>query len=233
MGSPSRNVQYHPPRLSEDRLNLPQPHSPSLPTHCSGKSGMRPWFPVAGPAARRPAGRGRRGDQPLPRPRLRRTRRPAGTRQLLARATEGRRARRLEARPSRPQPRPPGQHRTGPVDPRRGPAGARRPGRADRHYHRGRPPRVRHLRGVGRVRAGTDPRRTLAGLKAARARGRKGGRKFALSKAQVRLAQAAMAHRATSVSELCRELGIRPVTLYRYVGPQGQLREQGEKVLAT
>ena len=32
---------------------------------------------------------------------------------------------------------------------------------------------------------------------------------------------------------LCRELGIRPVTLYRYVGPQGELREQGEKVLAT
>ena len=35
MGSPSRNVQCHPPRLSEDRLNLPQPHSPSLPTHCT------------------------------------------------------------------------------------------------------------------------------------------------------------------------------------------------------
>ena len=35
MGSPSRNVQYHPPRLSEDRLNLAQPHSPSLPTHCT------------------------------------------------------------------------------------------------------------------------------------------------------------------------------------------------------
>ena len=75
--------------------------------------------------------------------------------------------------------------------------------------------------------------RTLAGLTAARARGRKGGRTFALSKAQVRLAQAAMAHRDTSVSALCRELGIIPVTLYRYVGPQGQLREQGEKVLAT
>ena len=71
--------------------------------------------------------------------------------------------------------------------------------------------------------------RTQAGLKAARARGRKGGRKFALSKAQVRLAQAAMAHRDTSVSELCSELGIKPVTLYRYVGPQGELREQGEK----
>ena len=75
--------------------------------------------------------------------------------------------------------------------------------------------------------------RTVAGLKAARARGRKGGRKFALSKAQVRLAQAAMAHCDTSVSELCRQLGIRPVTLYRYVGPQGQLREQGQKVLAS
>ena len=64
-------------------------------------------------------------------------------------------------------------------------------------------------------------------------RGRKGGRKFALSKAQVRLAQAAMAHRDTSVSALCSELGIRPVTLYRYVGPQGQLREQYQKVLAS
>lgn len=57
--------------------------------------------------------------------------------------------------------------------------------------------------------------RTVAGLKAARARGREGGRKFALTKAQVRLAQAAMASRDTSVAELCRELGIGRVTLYR------------------
>ena len=71
------------------------------------------------------------------------------------------------------------------------------------------------------------------GLGAGTVRGRKGGRKFALSKAQVRLAQAAMAHRDTSVSELCSELGIRPATLCRHAGPQGQLREQGEKVLAT
>ena len=75
--------------------------------------------------------------------------------------------------------------------------------------------------------------RTMAELKAARARGRRGGRKFALTKAQVRLAQAAMAHHDTSVFALCRELGIRPVTLYRYVGPQGELREQGQKVLAS
>lgn len=75
--------------------------------------------------------------------------------------------------------------------------------------------------------------RTMAGLAAARARGRKGGRKFALTKAQVRLAQAAMAKRDTSVSELCKELGIRPVTLYRYVGPTGELRDNGRRVLAA
>ena len=50
--------------------------------------------------------------------------------------------------------------------------------------------------------------RTMAGLASARARGRKGGRKFALTKAQVRLAQATMAQRDTSVSDLCKELGM-------------------------
>lgn len=73
--------------------------------------------------------------------------------------------------------------------------------------------------------------RTLAGLQAARARGRKGGRKFALSKSQVRLAQAAMANRDTSVSKLCQELGVKPVTLYRYVDPRGNLRAYGKRVL--
>jgi len=75
--------------------------------------------------------------------------------------------------------------------------------------------------------------RTAAGLAAARARGRKGGRKFALTKAQVRLAQAAMARRDTSVADLAAELGIKPVTLYRYVGPTGELRNNGKRVLAA
>ena len=75
--------------------------------------------------------------------------------------------------------------------------------------------------------------RTMAGLAAARARGRKGGRKFALSKVQVRMAQAAMANRDTSVSELCKELGVKPVTLYRYVDPRGNLRDYGKRVLAA
>ncbi|SFV65499.1 Resolvase/integrase [hydrothermal vent metagenome] len=75
--------------------------------------------------------------------------------------------------------------------------------------------------------------RTIAGLQAARARGRKGGRKFQLTKAQVRLAQASMKNRDTSVSELCKELGITRPTLYRYVGPNGELREFGKKVLGV
>ena len=57
----------------------------------------------------------------------------------------------------RPQPALRRQTVAGPVGPWRGPAGARRPGRADRH-NRGRPTHVRHFRGAGRVRAGADPR---------------------------------------------------------------------------
>ena len=73
--------------------------------------------------------------------------------------------------------------------------------------------------------------RTRAGLTAARARGRIGGRKFALTKAQVRLAQAAMGKKETRVSDLCEELGVTRVTLYRYVGPEGELREHGRRAL--
>ncbi|GLS35312.1 hypothetical protein GCM10010869_09000 [Mesorhizobium tianshanense] len=71
----------------------------------------------------------------------------------------------------------------------------------------------------------------MAGLAAARARGCKGDRKFALAKAQARLAQASVAQRDTSVSDLCKELGIKRVTLYRYVGPKGELRNYGRRVL--
>ncbi|GLU29524.1 hypothetical protein Brsp01_47570 [Brucella sp. NBRC 12950] len=47
----------------------------------------------------------------------------------------------------------------------------------------------------------------------------------------MRLAQASMAQRDTSASELCKELGIERVTLYRYLGPKGELRDYGNRVL--
>lgn len=75
--------------------------------------------------------------------------------------------------------------------------------------------------------------RTMAGLAAARARGRVGGRRHALSKSKVRRAQAAMGQPETVVAELCEELGVSRSTLYEYVGPDGQLRERGQKVLGV
>lgn len=74
--------------------------------------------------------------------------------------------------------------------------------------------------------------RTKAGLLAARARGRNGGRKFKMTPTKLQLAQAAMKESATKISELCRELGITRQTLYRHVDPKGELRSDAHKVIA-
>ena len=73
--------------------------------------------------------------------------------------------------------------------------------------------------------------RTIAGLTAARARGRKGGRPYKMTAAKVRTAMAAMGQKETQVGELCKELGITRQTLYRHVSPSGELRPDGSKVL--
>ena len=73
--------------------------------------------------------------------------------------------------------------------------------------------------------------RIKAGLKAARVRGRRGGRKPAFTKSKIRVAQHALKNRDTVVSELCKELGVSPMTLYRYVSPKGELRPAAIKVL--
>lgn len=73
--------------------------------------------------------------------------------------------------------------------------------------------------------------RTRAGLAAARARGRKGGRKPTFTPSMIRRAQAAMQHRDTSVEDLCHELGISRTGLYRHVTPNGELTEAGQKIL--
>lgn len=75
--------------------------------------------------------------------------------------------------------------------------------------------------------------RTIAGLQSARSRGRKGGRKFQLTKSKVRLAEIAMKNKETKISDLCKELGgITKQTLYRYVSPAGELRQYGKIVLS-
>ena len=74
--------------------------------------------------------------------------------------------------------------------------------------------------------------RTIAGLAAARARGRSGGRKPKMTAAKVRLAAASMGQPETRVSALCRELGVTRQTLYRHVSPEGQLRPDGLAALS-
>jgi DNA invertase Pin-like site-specific DNA recombinase len=60
--------------------------------------------------------------------------------------------------------------------------------------------------------------RTLAGLAAARARGRVGGRPRKLSKKQVEMAKNLMKDISIPIAEICKTLSVSKSTLYRYVG---------------
>jgi DNA invertase Pin-like site-specific DNA recombinase len=73
--------------------------------------------------------------------------------------------------------------------------------------------------------------RVMAGLTAARARGRKGGRRPVFTPSKLRRAQAAMTSRDTHVSYLCKELGISRATLYNHVTPDGKLTTKGAALL--
>jgi DNA invertase Pin-like site-specific DNA recombinase len=59
--------------------------------------------------------------------------------------------------------------------------------------------------------------RTQAGLAAARARGRNGGRPKALSERQVAMAQKLYADKSNTVADICKTLGVSRATLYRVV----------------
>jgi DNA invertase Pin-like site-specific DNA recombinase len=73
--------------------------------------------------------------------------------------------------------------------------------------------------------------RTRAGLASARARGRTGGRPYAMTPATLRLAMIGMGTLETRVNDLCIEPGITRQTLYRHSAPDGALRPDGEKPL--
>jgi len=67
--------------------------------------------------------------------------------------------------------------------------------------------------------------RTMAGLHAARARGRVGGRKRSLTKDQVKMAAQLMKNKEVSIREICQTLKVGRTTLYRYVSPEGKIRQ--------
>ena len=73
--------------------------------------------------------------------------------------------------------------------------------------------------------------RTKAGLVSARTRGRKGGRKYKMTITKLQLAKSAMQNPETNISELCKELGITRGTLYRFVGPKGEFRDDARKLM--
>jgi DNA invertase Pin-like site-specific DNA recombinase len=66
----------------------------------------------------------------------------------------------------------------------------------------------------------------MAGLRAARARGRAGGRRRVMTAEKVKMASRLMQDASVSVDEICRTLQVSRATLYRYVGPKGEVRNE-------
>ena len=66
--------------------------------------------------------------------------------------------------------------------------------------------------------------RTMAGLEAARARGRRGGRKPAMDERKIALASKLMRDRETPIAEVCEAVGVLKATIYRYLEPDGTPR---------
>jgi DNA invertase Pin-like site-specific DNA recombinase len=75
--------------------------------------------------------------------------------------------------------------------------------------------------------------RTQAGLAAARARGRHGGRPRKMTPAVLRMVMAALADSTTNATEVAQHLGINRTTLYLYVNGDGSLKARGQAVLTS
>lgn len=75
--------------------------------------------------------------------------------------------------------------------------------------------------------------RSLAGLAAARARGRLGGRRPVLSTKQMKIASRMLADRETPVGDVAVTLGVSRSTLYRLFEPNGTLRPAAEALMGS
>jgi DNA invertase Pin-like site-specific DNA recombinase len=73
--------------------------------------------------------------------------------------------------------------------------------------------------------------RTMAGLAAARARGRAGGRPRVMTKPKLKVAMALMADRENAARDVAAQLGVSLSTLYAYVDAKGQPRERAAELL--
>jgi len=73
--------------------------------------------------------------------------------------------------------------------------------------------------------------RTMAGLAAARARGRTGRRPRLMTRAKLRMAMAMMADRPNAAAELAEQLDVSTSTLYAYVDGEGRPKPRTAKLL--
>lgn len=73
--------------------------------------------------------------------------------------------------------------------------------------------------------------RTRAGLAAARARGRKGGRPRKMDRATLTMAMTAMANPKAHAGDIAKRLGITTTALYAYLNGDGSLKTAGQAVL--
>jgi DNA invertase Pin-like site-specific DNA recombinase len=64
----------------------------------------------------------------------------------------------------------------------------------------------------------------MAGLRAAHACGRFGGRRRALADDQVKVTSQLMKNKEVSINEICKTLRVSRTTLYRYVSSEGTIR---------
>ncbi len=75
--------------------------------------------------------------------------------------------------------------------------------------------------------------RTRAGLAAARARGRLGGRPRKMDKSTLKMAMTVMSDHKSVASDVAKRLGITTTTLYSYVNGDGSPKELGTRLLQS
>ncbi|CAM3436408.1 recombinase family protein [Empedobacter brevis] len=73
--------------------------------------------------------------------------------------------------------------------------------------------------------------RTKAGLEAARARGKKGGRPRKMDITTIKMAMLAMSDKNAVAKEVAKKLGITTTTLYMYINGDGSAKEVALKIL--
>ena len=75
--------------------------------------------------------------------------------------------------------------------------------------------------------------RTRAGLAAARARGRLGGRPRKMTREKLTLAMSALANRVSKPTVVAQNLNIARTTLYEYLNGDGSPKEAGQRLLSS